>query len=135
MHLFVTSHLSYLTLISFYISTALNSSKWLCDENKNWYFQKISDSDWIEIQNNTLLAKYTETSNEFDNNKKPKVVLKRRDRFVKLVEGETYWGETYNNINEFLINGHWQLEITNRSKKMVKFEKIYFSIILHTLKK
>ena len=100
----------------------MNSSKWLYDENKDWYFQKISDSDWIEMKDNKLLAKYTETSNEIDlsNSKKPKVVLKRRDRFVKLVEGEAFWGETYNNINEFLVHGHWQIEIPNRSKKLAK---------------
>lgn len=91
----------------------MNSSKWLYDNDSNSYFQKISDSDWIEINKNNIVAKFVETSNTFDSNSynKPEVILNRGDNnhYVKLVEGKVYWGKKVDQISNILASGRWQI--------------------------
>lgn len=98
------------------IVIALNSSKWVFD----WwdaYFEKISDSDWIEMENGRLIAKYSEISNLFDkrNDNKPEVILKNPLKYVKLVEGNSWRGSTLGSITNFIASGMWQHKTSNQS--------------------
>lgn len=121
---FYLTHLKISYIFAFFIKkTALNSSKWLFYANKKIsYFEKISDKNWIEVQNNSLVATFTEVSNKFDiYGNKPEVVLKRGKIFFKLIEGEAWSGQAANNLSNFKNMGRWILPTESKKSLTQKY--------------
>ena len=84
---------------------------------ENSFFQKISPTDWIEVQNKRLHDTFIEIWSSHDQTGNPVVVLRKSDGiYVKLDENEVSWGWSRNNMSSFLRNGHWQVNEPLASK-------------------
>ena len=78
--------------------------KWVKSMQEIQYFEKKSDTKWVEYKNGRIFAEFTQISFQY-----PIVVLKKDDgAFVKLTESSGYLGYSQNNISNHFIDGKWE---------------------------
>lgn len=87
--------------------------RWLFEKNPHFfYFERVSETGWVEKQNGKEVDQYEQVSTQTDENGRDVVVLKRDDElFIKLTEGQAFWSWINGTITLILDNGYWQESI------------------------
>lgn len=73
---------------------------------------KMTETDWIEVQNSDLYDTFVEISSSFDLNLNPVVILRKSDGwYIKLAEGDMWWDLDFKRFNnsKFHKPGRWEL--------------------------
>jgi hypothetical protein len=80
-------------------------------ENKEKYFKKISDKEWVEIDQEKEVHRFVFIE-QLENDE---VILDARDRnfFVKLNSLGGFWGGSINDISHRFIKGSWFNQINS----------------------
>lgn len=91
----------------------LKPMRWLFEKNPDlFYFERVSETVWVEKRNGEEVDQYTQFSAETDENGRDVIVLNRDDGlFIKLAHGKAWWSWIEDKITLMLANGYWQESI------------------------
>lgn len=84
---------------------------------------KMTDTDWIEVQNSSLFDTFVEISSSLDESiesRPPVVILRNSDSsYVKLAEEDLSFGDTADNCTTLINSGSWELNEPKAGKTRI----------------
>ena len=82
-------------------------------EDKEKYFKKISDKEWVELDDGKEVHRFI----FIEQPQEDEVILDAHDRnfFVKLNSYGGFWGGNVNDINHRFVKGSWYNKIDGNS--------------------
>jgi hypothetical protein len=84
--------------------------------NGSFFREKSENCLWEEFKNNQLFAEFTfvKLNRNLAGRESVVIFANNRNFFIEIFDTQVFWGREINSINNFLTNGVWKNNITNR---------------------